>query len=433
MELQANMQVEIKRLEGCKRSLEITLPRERADGMYEEILADFRRNLKIAGFRRGKVPENIIRRRFDGEIRQEVIGKLVPDALQEAIRSEKMDPVERPTIEDVRYVVGEPLKVTASFEVAPEIELKTYTGLTVKLEAGPYKITDEQVDAQLEYLRQRAATFKPLAESRPARVGDFALVDLRGEPQAEGAAAFRREGILVAVEEDGAFQGKLVRALPGEKKTFLVTHPSDFDDPVLAGKTVEYSVDVRELKERVLPALDDEFARDMGRFASLEELREEMRRQLADEAGRQRRKDAAEAVLREIAAHNPEFDLPAVLVQRQMAAREHEMRRRMAGRGIDPDHIGFDWQAFRERELPEARRIVREGLLLDAIAEREGISISNKDVQKEIADIAVARGRDPKELQREMMRDGTAGFVKRGLLERAVEEWLLEHNKIKEV
>ena len=396
------MEIEIKKEEGCKRNLEITVPSERADNVFRELLADYKKGLRIPGFRKGKVPEKIILRRFEGELKQEVLSKLVPQAIEEAIRRERLEPVERPTIEDVHYRKGEPLRIRTSFEVRPAIELKRYTDIVVKLEAEKYRVTDEAIDEQLERLRLRATTFRPVERERAA-VGDYVLANVRGEPQIENGAPFRREGVLVAVEEEGIFQGKLIRCKAGEKLEFDITHPDDFADPELAGTTVAYQVDVLELKERILPELDDEFARDLGRFSSLEDLKDRIRKELQEDAKRRRNSDAAEAILREIAGSNPEVDLPLVMVQRQMSVMEHELRKQMRSRGIEPDNIGFDWAVFREKNLPEAQWEVRSGLLLDALAEREGISVSNKDVQEEVTALAASRGVEPKELRREMI------------------------------
>ena len=423
------MKVEVKRTEGCHVTLGIELPSERADAVYHELLADFRSSLKMPGFRRGKVPDDIIRKRFAGELRQEVVSKLVPVALNEAIKDKKLRPVERPTIEEVVYEEGQPLSITTSFQVQPDIELKKYTGITVELDDAQYKITDEEVEEQLEHLRQRSATFKPF-EGRRAAEGDFVLLDLRGEPRSEGSAPFRREGVLVAAGGEG-FSAKLVGAEPGQRLEFSVEHPDDFSDPALAGKTVDYIIDVHELKERILPELDDEFAKDLGQFESLDELRGEIRRQLEEEAAQRRRTDALARLFDMIAEANPAFELPAVMVQRRLAAREEDMRRRIAGGGLNPDHIGYDWKAFREAERPEAEKAVRNSLLRGAIARTQGISVKPKDVHSEIAAIAAARGEDPKELRRAMLEDGSYEMLQGHLLDRAVDDWLLERNEVK--
>jgi trigger factor len=423
------MKVEVKRQEGCKISLSIELPPERPGEVYNQLLGEFQGNLRIPGFRRGKVPRDIIRKRFAAELRQEVIGKLIPEAFEQAIKQESLRPVERPTLDNVDWAEGKPLKITAEFEVRPEVELKNYTDLSVELDGSSYGVKDGHVEEQLERLRQRSANFRTI-EGRPAKKGDFVLIDFRGEPRGEGAAPFRREGVLVEAGAAEGFSMRLVGAEPGGHLEFAVDHPADYADPALAGKTVDYNVEVHELKERILPDLDDEFAKDVGQFANLDELRKEIRKQLEDDAAHQRRSDGVEKLIDRILESNPTFELPSVMVQHQMAAVEHEMRRRITASGFNPDHIGYDWKAFREAERPAAERAVRRRLLIDTLAEREGVSVKPKDVQAEIGAIAAARGEDPKELRKAMLSDGRFEMLQSQMLEHAIEDWLLSHNKV---
>ena len=221
------------------------------------------------------------------------------------------------------------------------------------------------------------------------------------------------------------------RAEPGEKLEFSISHPENYDDPALAGKTVNYSVDVHELKERILPELDDEFAKDIGQFGSLDELRAEIRKQLEDDSERRGRSDSMEKLIDLILEENETFELPSVMLQQQMSVVENEMRRRIAGNGFNPDHIGYDWKAFREAERPAAERAVRRRLLIDTLAEREGIMVKAKGVRAEIAAIAAARKENPKELRQAMLSDGRYEMLQSHMLDRAVEEWLLAKNEVK--
>ncbi len=424
------MKVELKRQEGCRVSLEIELPPERPDEVYNKLLEEFRGGARLDGFRKGKVPREIIRKRFSAELRQEVMSKLIPEALDKAIKQEELRPVERPTLDEVDWSEGKPLRITANFEVQPDIQLKEYTDLTVDIEGSDYEVKDNQVEEQLEHLRRRSANYRTI-EGRRAAKGDFAHISLRGEPQAEDSAPFRRDNVLVEVGAAEGFSTRLERAEPGEKLEFSISHPEDYNDPALAGKTVDYSVDVHELKERILPELDDEFAKDIGQFGSLDELRAEIRKQLEEDSERRRRAGSVEKLIDLILEGNETFELPSVMLQQQMSTVENEMRRRIAGNGFNPDHIGYDWKAFREAERPAAERAVRRRLLIDTLAEREGITIKTKDVQAEISKIAAAREEKPKELRQAMLSDGRYEMLQSHMLERAVEEWLLAKNKVK--
>lgn len=429
------MDVVVNKLEGCKRSVEITLPAEQANGVYKEMLEDFRRNLRLPGFRRGKVPESLIEKRFSKELQQEVISKLVPKAVDEAIQKEQLRPVERPTLEDVEYAISQPLRIQASFEIRPELQLEKYAGLTVKISSEQYKVTDKEVDEQLEKLQEQSAHFTAVEETRPVVVGDFAEIDLRGEPQAKSGIPFKREGILVEVTEstdDGGFARNLIGMAKGQTKEFDLRYPDDYRDVALAGSEINYTVDLKEIKKRILPALDDEFAKDLGQFESLDDLQKEVRHQLEHEKQHQRSAEIEKKMIESIIAENTEFELPQVMVQRQMAARENELRRHMQSRGFNPDHIGYDWTAYRKAERPNAEFSVRKLLILDEIADKEHLDISPKEVKAEIENIAAANGRDPKEMRREMMKDGSYEMIERHLRDRKTVRWLIEKNKVTE-
>lgn len=427
------MEVVVNKLDGCKRSVEITLPAEQANSVYREMLDDFRRNLRLPGFRRGKVPESLIEKRFSKELQQEVLSKLVPKAVDEAIQKEKLRPVERPTLEDVDYTLSQPLRIQASFEIRPELQLEKYTSLSVKISAGKYKVAEQEVEEQLQKLQEQSAHFAAVEEQRPVAAGDFVVINLRGEPQAKSGIPFRREGILVAASdstEDGGFARNLIGMTIGRAKDFSVRYPEDFQDVALAGSEISYTVEVTEIKKRLLPALDDEFARDLGQFESLDDLRKEVKHQLEHEKQHQRSAEVERKVIESIIADNPEFELPQVMIQRQMAARENELRRHMQSRGFNPDHIGYDWTAYRKAERPNAEFSVRKLLILDEIADKEKIVVSPREVKTEIEHIAKANGRDPKEMRREMLKDGSYEMVEGHLRDRKMAHWLIENNKV---
>lgn len=429
------MEVVVTTLEGCKRTIEITLPGDEPDKVYREMLADFQHRIQVPGFRRGKVPVSIIEKRYQRELEHEVIDKLVPKAIDEAIEKEGLRPVEQPTLEDVQYRQGEPMKVLASFEVRPVIALEKYTGFSVELKKADYEVTAAEIDGQLEQIRQRAATFEPVEIARPLAEGDFAVIDVRGEPQGEDGVPFRREGILVEVDiagEDSGFARNIVGAAIGETRNFTVEYPKDFSDETIAGTSITYEVCVKELKKRVLPDLDDDFAKDLGQFESLAQLREQIEHELKHEKEHQRRHDLEHKIIDSILDANPPFELPEVMVQRQLARRENELRRHMVSRQVNPDHIGFDWAAFRESTVPAAKHAVQHILLLDEVATRENISVTAKEIKEEIDAIARSAGEDPSALRREMMSDGRFEAIGASLRDARTLDWLVQNNEVKE-
>jgi trigger factor len=430
------MEVVVTTLEGCKRTIEITLPGDEPDKVYREMLEDFQHRLQVPGFRRGKVPMSIIEKRFSRELEHEVIDKLVPKAIDEAIEKEGLRPVEQPTLEDVQYRQGEPMKISASFEVRPVIALEKYTGFSLELKKDAYEVAEAEIEASLEQLRERAANFEPVEIARPVAEGDFATLDVRGEPKGEDGVPFRREDVLVeiaATGEDADFARNLVGASIGETKTFTVDYPTDFSDETIAGTSITYEVTVKEIKKRVLPNLDDDFAKDIGQFESLAQLREQIGHELKHEKEHQKRHDLEHLVIDAILEANPPFELPDVMVQRQLARRENELRRHMINRGVNPDHIGFDWAAFRESSLPTAKHNVQHILLLDEVATREKISVTAKEIREEIDAIAQSAGQDAATLRREMMSDGRFEAIGASLRDARAIDWLVAHNEIQEI
>lgn len=430
------MESVVKKLEGCKREIEIIIPAEEPEKVYADILKDFRRNIQLPGFRKGKVPVAVIEKRFAKEIEQEVIQKIVPNSLDKAITDEKLFPVEQPTLEDVEYVRGGELKVKASFEVKPEITLEKYKELEISIKADDYKVEDKTIDDQLEYLQKRGANLEPVDKARKIKRGDFVVIDLKGEPvDDEENEPFQREGItieIVTVDKDGGFTKNLVGANVGDTLDFEVVYPQKFQDPHMAGKTVKYNVEVRDHKVQVVPELDDEFAKDLGQFENLDALKAEIRRQLEEEKAYQKKQDTESLLMEKIIADNPDFELPQVMVQRQLANHENEMRRQMYSQGVNPDHIGFNWDEFKKNEQESAEKGVKRILILDAVSDKEDIKVTAKEITTEIDKIAIQSGQDPKEMRREMMADGRFEAIGSHLRDKKAVDWLLENNTIKE-
>lgn len=429
------MEVVVNKLDGCRRSIEITVPSEEPDKEYQKLLKDFQRNLQIPGFRRGKVPSGVVIKRFGKELIQEVIEKMVPKTLGEAIEKEGLRPVEQPMRDDIQYEEGQPLKIRASFEVMPEIDLEKRTGFAIKIDGKKYAVDKKAIDEQLESLRQRMATYEPVEDDRPVAMDDFVLIDFRGVPHGDEAVPFKRDDVTVQVvdaDKDAGFSHNLMGARVGLTKEFTVDFPKDYQDVSVAGSKVDYTVEVKEIKTQNLPDLDDEFAKDLGQFEGLKDLREEIKNQLQAENDTRKREEIEKLLVEAILKDNPDFELPQVMVQRQLLSRENELRRSMQSGGYNPDNIGFDWPAFRKEAQPDAELGVRRIMLLDTIADKEKIEVSTKEIKAEIDAFTASSGRDPRELRREMLEDGRYEAIGSHVRDRKVFDWLIENNDIKE-
>jgi trigger factor len=316
----------------CRRELELEIPAENVSKAAEKVARELARVARIPGFRPGKAPVTLIRRRFADDIQGEVVQSLVPEYLEKALDEKKLTPVTRPEVDKVEFKEGEPLRFRAIFEVLPEFELGEYKSPEVKIES--IEIGDAQVDKALEEMRERAATFVPV-EVRAAKDGDYVLMKLKGTPVG-GGEPVQADNILChlgAEETLESFTENLRGANPGETKNFTAKYPEDYPDPKLSGKTYDYSVEVQGIKEKKLPELNDEFAKDAagegGGFSTLDEMRKKIRENLEAAKDQQLQAQAREKILEQLVkAHD--FPVPEALVEGQMDTRLERVVRSLA-------------------------------------------------------------------------------------------------------
>src|ERR1700742_4725113 len=292
----------------CRRELELEIPAEEVSKATERVAKAFAKVARIPGFRPGKAPLTLIRRRFADDIKGEVLQSLVPERVEKAVHEQKLTPVSQPQVEKLDYNEGQPLKFSAVFEVLPEFELGNYKELP--LEMPPMDVTDADVTKTLEDMRERAATFAPV-EGRAVQDGDYAQLKLVGTPD-DGGEPLEAESVLchIGAEETMApFNDNLRGANIGDHKDFDVDYPADYPDPKLAGKTYHYDVDVLGVKTKTLPELNDEFAKDVSDATTLDELKAKIRENQEHQLGHQVKDMKREKVLAELVKLH-EFPVP---------------------------------------------------------------------------------------------------------------------------
>jgi trigger factor len=402
----------------CKREIELEIPAENVQKAAEKAARDIARVARIPGFRPGKAPVTLVRRRFAEDIQGEVVQSLVPEYLEKALDEKKLVPVTRPEVDKVEFKEGEPLRFRAIFEVLPEFELGDYKNLQVQVDE--IEIGDAQVDKTLEEMRERAATFVPV-EGRAAKDGDSVLIKLMGTP-AGGGDPVQADNILVhlgAEETLASFTENLRGSTPGETKQFETHYPDDYPDPKLAGKTYNYSVDVQGIKEKKLPELNDEFAKDAagtpgaegGGVATLEDLRKKIRENLDAAKEQQQKAQARDKILEQIVKQH-DFPVPEALIESQMDTRLERLGRSLAAQGVDPRAVDVDWVSLRRRQRDRAVDDVKAELLLDRIATAEQIEATEEDVEKEIAALAERGGESATALRARLTKQGALDRIK---------------------
>ena len=416
----------------CKREIELEIPAENVQKATDKVARDIARIARIPGFRPGKAPVTLVRRRFADDIQGEVVQSLVPEYLEKALDEKKLVPVTRPEVDKVEFKEGEPLKFRAVFEVLPEFELQDYKNLEIQVDA--IEVGDAQVDKTIEELRERGATFTPI-EGRAAQDGDYALIKLTGTPEG-GGEPVSGDNILchIGAEETlESFTENLRGAQPGETKQFQAKYPDDYPDQKLAGKTYDYSVEVQGLKEKKLPELNDEFAKEAagenGGFSTLAELRTKIRENLDASKEQQQTAQGREKILQQLVKQH-DFPVPEALIEHQIDIRLERAVRSLAAQGVDPRAVNIDWVSLRQKQRDHAVDDVKAELLLDRIATAEKIDVSDEELEKEIAALAEHSGESATALRARLTKQGALDSMKSKLRSDKTIAWLYSTSRI---
>lgn len=396
----------------CKKELVIEIPVEEVRKETETVTANYARRAIIPGFRRGHAPASIVRRHFREDIRNEIVQSLVPKFFQNVVRDRKLSVVGRPRFEDLRFEDDQPLTCKATFEVVPEFNLGEYKGLEVEEELPT--VTDADLEQALERLRERAATFE-LTDGRPAEDGDYLSVNYRGiNLNNSEAPPVEANDVVVHLGQKGTVAGfseNLRGATAGEVREFEVTYPEDYPQKGLAGKAYRYRVEVLSIKKKVVPPLDDELAKSVSEFSTLQELRNKLREELLEQ---RKRKVEAEAKqkLAEALLKNQEFPVPEVLVEQQLDRKLERMLSQLIVQGIDPRNTEVDWRKIREEGRVDAEKEVRTALILERIAEAEKIEVSEDEVDEIIRELARERHETPAAVKTRLTEEGEIARLK---------------------
>ncbi len=415
----------------CRRELELEIPAETVQKAVKRVAKEFARVARVPGFRPGKAPETLIRRRFADDIKSEVLQSLVPEQIERAVSESKLVPVTQPQVDKVDFTESGPVKFRATFEVLPEFDLGQYKDLEVEIEDT--KIEDADVDKALDELRDRAATFVPV-EGRAIVDGDYAQLKLKGIP-AGGGEPLEADSVMCHVggeETMEPFNENLRGANTGDHKNFDVTYPSDYPDPKLQGKTYTYAVEVLGIKEKKRPDLTDEFAKDVSDAQSLEELRAKMRENLEAARTHRQNEQTREKLLSQIVKSH-DFPVPEALVENQMDSRLERTVRSLASQGVDPRAVNVDWVALRSRQKDRSIEDVKAELLLDRIATAEKIEVSDEEVDKEIEAIAQRSGESATAVRANLTRQGALDRMKSKIRSEKTLDWLCSNSRTRTI
>jgi trigger factor len=407
------MKTEFTDVSETRKTLTIEIPTDVVDAEIARIARDYTKQARIPGFRPGKVPTTLVKQRFRDQIMHDVMHGLIPRAVEEALQERGIEPIDTPNIKDVAIEEGQPLKFTANIETVPSFDPGDLSSLSATRVSTD--VSDDAVDKTLDRLRERAAKFEPV-EGRAAAMGDTVVVDLE-RTDAEGQVD-RHDNVSIELGSPAnppGFDAELIDLNAGAQKTFTIHFPADYQVKEMADTDVTYSATVKDIRRKVLPELDDEFAKDLGAdFTSLDTLKDRVRADIKHEAEHAAQRQLRTEVLKQL-SERVTFELPASLVEHEMDRRVEEFARQLMQQNIDPRQAGIDWAQMRESQREPARGSVASAIALDEIARRENLTVAPEDVDREIERFAAQAGRTPAALRAQLEKEGGIARLVTGL------------------
>jgi trigger factor len=424
------MKVAVTDVSPCRRSLAVEVPPAMIDAEFEKALRTYSKGINISGFRQGKVPRQIVAQRFGKEIEQDVVEALIRDCSLSAIKEKGLKPLHSPVLKDYRFERGAGLSFVAEFEVKPDLDPIGYRD--IKVERRKVLITDPDVDKAIEGLRERGAKFEGV-EGRGIAQGDYILADIRGEFSDGGHEPLSQPEAFFEIGSAGPhpeMTDELKEMTPGGEKTFGISYPKDHPSEFLAGKRVVFTVRVKEIKTRHLPAIDDEFAREVGAGESLEALRTKVREDLTKASIEREKAEAQGKAVEKLLEANRSAEVPDAMVDDQIEGYIEDFMHRLAAQGIDPSSAGVDLDRLRDEQRVPAQRSVKAALLLDAIAVKESMEIPEAEIEEAFLAEARRMKQTPESLRARWKKEGHMDALKRHLMREKVLDLILGPSNI---
>lgn len=410
-----NIQITPKKQDGSERQLEISVPLETVRDAEERAARRYASSVRLPGFRPGKAPAAIVKKKFADAIRQEALESLVQDAYKEVVEREKLKPIAQPHVHDLKFDAGQPLTFELHLEVRPEVTLARVAGF--KVSRPVHTISEDQVGAQIEHLRDQRATWLPVSE-KPAP-GDMVKVLLSTvEDSGEMPEGKEYTVVLGGGQAIAGIEELIMEARPGETVERPVRWPDDFPDESQRGSTKTSRVTLLDVKRKSAPELDDAFAREVGDFDSLDALRAAVRDDLTRHAEREAEATVRQALLDEIVGANP-FDVPQSWVSQLVSGYAEAYKVPEDER----DRFAGEFRAMAERQ-------VRRDLVIDTIAERERLVATEADIDERIADVARKRQTDPAQVYASLQKAGRLQEIERSITEDKVFAFLMERSTV---
>lgn len=429
-----NMKVTVDDLSSVKKTLQIEVPQDEISNQLDDAYKNLKKNAKIKGFRPGKAPRSVLERLFKKDVHADITSNLIQSSFIEAIQETGLNIVGTPKIDPPELKPGEAYHYEASVEIRPEIQDVDFKGLSLTKTA--YKVSDAEIDTQLKMLQKNLAQRKPITDPRPVQDGDFVLIDYEGLLDGKVYAPTQKtENFLMQIGKGTIspdFDEKLVGQTPGETLEFTVKFPEDHVNEDLAEKEVAFSVSLNEIREEVLPDIDDEMAKRLGQFETIDALKKEIVDNLKQGYDKRSEHEINEQIFTAL-IEKTEFEVPDALVEMELDGIIQETERSFSMQGISMADLGLSREIISEKHRDTADKQVRRHLILDKIIKQEELVLSDEALEKGFADMAQA-SRQPEETIKEYYNKNAEGleFFKHTLLEKEAIRLIIENSEVEE-
>ena len=401
----------------CTRELVLDVPADEVAKAFKSVTANYKKYARIPGFRPGKTPDSVVRRRFAADIRKEVIDTLLPERFNQAVREQNVKPVGQPQVMELTLEEGTPLHVKAVFEYVPEFSIEGFQSVTV--DKPSTEVTEEEFQQEIDRLRESRSTIEPVEEDRPLADGDWAQITYKGQVEGEAdAAPVAGEDALVEIggkDTVEAFTTALRGAKAGQELKAEVIYPAEYSEPRLAGKTVTYEVEVKAIKKRTLPELNDDFAKEIGSYESYADLEKRVREYVANRKKRSIEGETKDKLFAAL-AEKYTFPVPESMVQEQIDTRLERGLRALAAQGMNPEQMRkLDFARLRGAQRDSAMAEVKTSLILDRIAAEENLTVSDEELDNELQLAAMQSGEPVDTLKVRLTQDGGLARIREQL------------------
>ena len=426
------MEVVKKDLEDNKVELKVEIEPERVNDALEQAYKKVVKDVEIPGFRKGKVPRKILEAQYGKEIlHKDALDILIPEGYRDAVEEADIEPIDQPEIDDYYIAEDEPATFSATVEVKPKVELGEYTGLGVEKEE--VEVTEEDIEERIEHTRDQHSQLQSV-DRDTVEDGDFAIIDFEGKIDGEPFEGGSGEEYSLEIGSNTfipGFEEKLIGAKVGEETDVEVTFPEDYNAEDLAGEDAVFTVEVKEIKEKQKPELDDDFAKEASDFETMEEWRESIREEIKEQKEQQTEQEYENELLDKI-SENCEVNIPEKMVDDELDKMFQNLSQSISSQGLEVDeylnYMGMDEESWREDNRETAAKRVKNNLILEAIADSEEIEVKDEKVDEEIEKIAEENDQDVEQIKAFMQMQGQMDGLKDSLRMEKTLDFLKENN-----